>query len=141
MNIGQLLRLPVTDLASRIRKRSGHLLRWLRRRFQLNWRYAVPVRRYQDERSAQDNVQSASEYHKFINQQYRPGPYDGSLTFFRVTRRANHSGWRDVVGRELTIVELPCQAGATDDPHLVEEPHAQSLADALKRSLNGLADV
>ena len=81
------------------------------------------------------------EYHKYINQQYRPGPYDGSLSFYRVTARANHSGWRELAGRGLAIVELPDRSCATDDPQLVEEPYVQDLAESIKRSLHRLADV
>lgn len=141
MNMRDFVSLPAAELSSRMRKRSGRLLRWLRRQIELRWKFAAPKLRDPPGRSAQDNLQSASEYHKYISQEYRPGPYDGTLTFFRVTRRNNHAGWRDLVGRDLTIVELPVQTRDTGDPHLVEEPYVQSLADALKRSLHGLADV
>ena len=135
MDLRDLVRLPVTDLATRFRKRSGRLLIWLRRQINLNREFGASNRRGTNGRSTNNVSQSAGDFHKYISLKYRPQRYDGSLVFFRVIRHANHSGWRELVGGELKVVELPGQNGDTDNPSLVEEPFVQSLADALKMSL------
>jgi acetoacetyl-CoA synthetase len=66
---------------------------------------------------------------------YRPQGYSGKIVLFCPGRPDNQLGWKRVARDGLEIIELPCESSGYQEPHLVQEPYVQRLADALRSVL------
>jgi len=77
-----------------------------------------------------------NEFHRKLEEGYKPQAYGAKMVLICLAVRENQLGWKKIGGQGLTIVQLRDQDSGVSNPHLIEEPYVQTLAEEMKKLLD-----
>jgi aspartate racemase len=135
-NWRELSRLPIRKRLSSLRRKLARFSQWISGRLEQRIKSGL-VKRSQGSgaRPPQESLRTV-DYHKEVERRYRPRTYKGKMNLICLAVKDNQRDWIKFGGRDLTILQLSDQHSRLSNPHLVDEPYVNSLADELRKLLN-----
>ena len=134
------LELSQLSIRERLLSLGGKLFRFslsIWERFRQRILIGIARRSQGSNRQLRQELLRTTDFHWRIKERYRPRAYGGKMVLICLDVRENQLGWKKIGGRGLTIVQLNHQDSGHSNPHLIDEPYVQGLADELRNLLDG----
>jgi amino acid adenylation domain-containing protein len=139
LNIGknwrELSQLPVPDRLLSLGGKLIRLSRWTTAPIRQRIMFLKAKLFLESDRQLRRNSFETTEFHRQLQERYRPRAYNGDMVLICVEVRKNQLGWKKIGGNGLKIVQLNRRDDEYGNFHLIEVPFVQSLADELNKLL------
>jgi amino acid adenylation domain-containing protein len=125
------LRQRLASLAGKVRR----FLSWMMSKTARNVRFTRDRGSRTSKRPSLPESLRLEDFHRLLEERYRLKHYSGPLSLICLQLRENQLEWKKSGGKYMQIIRLEQHSSPDDNPHMVNEPYVQELADRLKNLL------